>query len=363
MIKLAFLASHHAFSYHNVGGTDSLVRRLSQSLTNTRAVQVDLLTYGHVTENKSESHSPLLRSCYFSNFRGVLDTLAEYDHVMIIYLPPSDRLKFLVFRQRLRGKTKFHMLFLSWPDSSIKRWLMFLDAHLVPFNGQVFGISARLVKHIHQWNKNATLLRPPVPQDYFVPLAAKSNSDKTRVTFLGREDPGKGALETIELFNRLSNHPDIELSFYGMHWPHRPESVRLHERLMAQERFPYTHVNFDNHSESVDKMVRTVLRGTDIFVQPYRKLSSTIDTPLLILEAMASLAAVLTKPYGNIPEVYGPGPGLLGDNNFIDNAASLILSAKTWLPRECQRINQQNKLLKFDTRSVVEVFSNALQLA
>lgn len=306
------------------------------------------------------THFPGFRSMYFRTLSEALEVLIEYDHVVTIYLPPRDLLTYMHFRARYGRETQFHMLYESWPESTIKRELMFLLDRFAHSNGQSFAISPRLVHRVKQWDHQAVLLWPPVPGSYFVPLSQKAFSEKTRVTFLGRIDIGKGVLETIDIFNALADHSDVKLAFYGMYWKSDPKAVQLHHQLSEQKRFFYMPINATTYSDQIENMVHCVLRDTDIFLQPYRKLSSTIDTPLLILEAMASLCAVITKPYGDIPHIYGTSPCLIDGPELCESAIKLILSAKEWLPDERERIERQNKALKFDTASVAERFVKAL---
>jgi glycosyltransferase involved in cell wall biosynthesis len=216
------------------------------------------------------------------------------------------------------------------------------------------------MQRVKHWDRQAVLLWPPVPLCYFVPLSQKPFSDKIHVTFLGRIDIGKGVLEAIDIFNALAECSEVKLAFYGIYWKNDPTAVQLHHQLSDQRRFSYVPIKFTNHSDQIDEMVRSVLYDTDIFIQPYRKLNSTIDTPLLILEAMASLCAVITKPYGDISHIYGKSPCLIDSHRLCEQAIRLILSAKEWLPSERERIERQNKSLLFDTTSVVERFVDAL---
>jgi len=360
-VRIAFFGHCRAFDYHHIGGTDSIIRRLAHQLVSIEDVSVDLITYGHEgSPTTREYHAHRLSSQKFTSLTNAFSVISDYDHVIVVYVLPKDRLFLSRFRRQTKHRIKYHMLWQSWPDLFTKRMLMFSDALLMPFNGISFAVSPRLVQFARHLGIDAKLLLPPVPNGYFVPLSGKITASRIRVTFLGRIDPGKGIIETLELFDTLSKEPEVELAVYGMHWPHDPESVGLHHHLLKQDRFRYEHVHFSKHSPTVDDMVRSVLFETDIFIQPYRKLSSTIDTPLLVLEAMASLAAVLTRPYGNIPQLYGRSRTLLDQHGFLEGATNLVLSAREWLPHERERISQQNEKLGFDTCTVTNSFLEIL---
>lgn len=363
-IRLAFFGSRHAFDYNHIGGTDSLVRRLAHALAGYSDVaHVGLITYGHRSSSK-ELHLPYLDSYRYQSLEQALSALRNYDHVITVYLLPRDRISYTRFRwQQRKCSQRFHMLYQGWPEHFWRRELSFLDARLFRYNGRLFGVSRRLVSRLKRIDSNAQLLWPPVPDHYFVNPADKKTGQPLQVTFLGRIDPGKGVIETINLFSALSRHNDIVLNFYGMHWPHNEESVRLHQELLIQNDFPYHHADFQGYSQSVDELVADVLAQTDILVQPYRRLSSAIDTPLLILEAMASLAAVLTRPLGEIPDVYGDSPFLINSFDDVSHVVQVVLDARGHLLRERARIVRQNEKLKFDVETVASKFMQVLNEA
>jgi glycosyltransferase involved in cell wall biosynthesis len=81
-----------------------------------------------------------------------------------------------------------------------------------------------------------------------------------------------------------------------------------------------------------------------------------MDTPLLLLEGMASLCAVITRPLGDIPGIYGPSPFLLsGDGNMAD-AAQRVKEARNLLDEERQRIRLQNERLGFGLDKILNQF-------
>lgn len=230
---------------------------------------------------------------------------------------------------------------------------------LISNNGMSFAISPRTLNLSKKWGYKSRLLLPPVPEEYYVDITKKEISGKPKLTFIGRLDVKKGVLETIEIFNQLSRDNTVDLNFYGIYWKNDPTATKIHQNLLKQNKFRYFPLDFEKYSPEADRMVRNALKETDIFIQPYRKLSSSIDMPLLILEAMASLCAVITKPYGDIPKVYGQSKCLI-NGNIIYESLKLISSAEEWLHDERERIYRQNKELSFDTPSVTKIFLNSL---
>jgi glycosyltransferase involved in cell wall biosynthesis len=358
-MDIAFFGYHGSFDYQNIGGTNSMIRRLSTEIIGRGNNKVDYILYGG--ENKEIKHQSNFFSRYYENLGDALLQLKNYDHVIIIYFPPLDVLPIKKFLSKKNGSTFFHILYLEWPESIIKRKLKFELGKLLPINGISFTISYRLFNYVKQWDKRVILFFPPVSQDFFIPLTEKELPGKIRVTFIGRIDHGKGVPDVIKLFKKLAQRDDIELSFYGIHWEHDTSVVALHNYLITQKLFKFVSVPFKKWTPDTDLMVQSALKQTDIFLQPYQKLSSTIDTPLLLLEAMASLCPVVTKPYGNIPDLYPSTRCIIDDKHFWNNIEPLINSAHEWMSDEWKLINKQNKTLSFDTKSICDTFIRALQ--
>lgn len=359
-MKIAFLGLKQAFDYFQIGGTESFARRLSNELKQN-GIEVDYVLYGDKEDRElSSAHGITLR--YFKSFGGALDAIdRKYDHIVTIYLLPKDRLKYAFFRRTAGKSSLFHFIYFSWPDSLIKRKLYFSEARLFPYNGKLFCISKRQYEYVSKWAKNAEYLLPPVPESYFLRPEEKPINERIRITFLGRVDQGKGINEVIEIFNALKEGNRFECSIYGIHIPEHKESLKIHNWLKSQNAIKYIEVDRQKYSPAVEEFVKNILRETDIFIQPYQRLSSTIDMPLLLLEAMASLCAVVTKPFGNIPDIYGKSKFLVSPDRFVQDAIELLRNvAINDLIEERKRIYEQNLSLNFKSGNVAKRFVDAL---
>ncbi|MDI6701324.1 MAG: glycosyltransferase [bacterium] len=355
-MKIAFLGLRQAFDYFQIGGTESFVRRIATQMVK-EGNEIDYILYGD-KENKEIEVIPGLILRYFITFEDALETLSEkYEHIIIIYLLPKNRLKYATFRKQKKNKTKFHFVYFSWPDSLIKRKLYFSEARLFPYNGKLFCISKRQYEYVSKWADNAIYLLPPVPGNYFLTPEEKQKNEKIKVTFLGRIDPGKGIRKVIDIFKTLKGGDKYECCIYGIHIPEDKQSLEIRNWLRKQKDIKYIEVDRQRYSPSVDDYVRCVLKETDIFIQPYQRLSSTIDTPLLLLEAMASLCAVLTKPYGNIPDIYGKSKFLISPERFVQDTIKLLKGISyDELLTERNRIYEQNLRLNFNSENIAEIF-------
>lgn len=364
MKSLSFFGHKTAFDYHNIGGTDSIVRRLSNVLARQGKADVSLVTYGHSSSSPPERHERALVSIRRRTLDEALTSLATRDHVISVYLPPLDRLRFSFLRKATAPGTTYHSLFCSWPASRFKRSLMLAEARLQPFNGHCFGVSPRLAAKLQALTPRSALLYPPVDERYFRPPEALpgASSPPLRVSYVGRLDEGKGIAAVLELFSKLSSREDVELLLCGIRWPGDRKAKALHDRLARQREFRYISHDFSSHSDTIDSKVARLLRQTDILVLPYKHTHSTIDAPLLILEAIAAVTPVLTRRLGAISTIYGEGAFYLPRRRTVEAAMARILDAAAWLPAERARLLEQRSHLSFDSASVAALLAAKLSL-
>ncbi|OGR43272.1 MAG: hypothetical protein A2X35_08020 [Elusimicrobia bacterium GWA2_61_42] len=187
--------------------------------------------------------------------------------------------------------------------------------------------------------------------------------ERIRLTFLGRIDAGKGIDEAIRIFEALRDSPKYECCIYGIRCERESQSRVIHEQLAKQRMIKYVAVDRNRYSLETEQFVRDVLADTDVFIQPYQRLSSTIDTPLLLLESMASLCAVLTKPYGNIPDIYGESDFLLSPVNFVQSAVGLLQNTLVEnIQREHLRVFAQIQKYSFNSSVVAKQYLAAINL-
>jgi glycosyltransferase involved in cell wall biosynthesis len=242
----------------------------------------------------------------------------------------------------------------------LKRKGAFLEARLYPFNGRLLCVSPRQYCYVSRWSDRGVLLLPPVWENYFLEPEAKQSHAKLRVTYIGRTEPGKGIEDVIYLYNQLKDQPDIEVEIHGFHHQTSKEGIKFHEWLSHQNSLHYFFTPFEGYSSGVDIKLARILHNTDILVLPYQKLSSTIDTPVLLLEGMASLCAIMTKPLGDMPNLYGPSPFILEGPDEMINMVRRTVSSPAFLTMERQRIFQRNAELDFATERVTARLLQAL---
>ena len=140
------------------------------------------------------------------------------------------------------------------------------------------------------------------------------------------------------------------------------KALEIRNWLKTQKEIKYVEVDRQSYSKLAEKKVMDILKRTHVFIQPYQTLDSTLDTPLLLLEAMASLCAVITTPVGNIPEIYGPSEFIVARKGFLSAVLDLFKDLSLGaLRRERERIYERNTVLKnIRSNEVIGRFLNAL---
>lgn len=358
-MKIAFFGIYGSFDYFKIGGAESFSRRLATALVR-EGHGADMVIYG-APAREHQVVGAGIGLYYFREIKAALEFLTqEYGQIITLYLPPRDRLPYLYFRRLNQSRLTFHQVYFSWPDSLIKRKGAFFEARVCPFNGRLFCVSPRQYRYVSRWSDRGVLLLPPVWESYFLEPEAKQNHDKLRIIYIGRTEPGKGIEDVIYLYNHLKDQSQIELEIHGFHHQHSHAGVRFHEWLSRQDGLHYFYSPFESYSAEVDDNLRRILQASDILVLPYRKLSSTIDTPVLLLEGMATLCAIVTKPFGDIPDLYGPSPFLIKGPEEMVNLVKRMSGSPGLLEMERRRIFQRNAELDFATERVTARFLRAL---
>ena len=358
-MKIAFFGLRNSFDADHIGGMDSIVRRTALRLAE-QGDEVALVLYG-CAESTSRRLSEGIEIQKLQTLADALRVLEEqYDHVVTIYLKPRDRLAYARFRKSHEESVRFHHLYSGWNESRLKRELLFAEARLFPFNGCVFCVSPRIYLYVSKWARRAELLLPPVSNSYFCNSEDKPDDGILRITYAGRLDPEKGTSEAVEVFRRLAGRANIAARVCGFVWSHNPEAIGLHKSLLADPDIVYEPVMYQAWTPEVDENLIQLLRQTDILLLPYRKLSSTVDTPLLLLEGMANLCAVITPSLGDLHETYGHSDFNLRGAWNMGAALELIEHARPNLAAERERLVRRNASLGFDTISVTQRFRRLL---
>jgi glycosyltransferase involved in cell wall biosynthesis len=360
-MKIAFFGLKEFSDYFKIGGFESFIRRLATGLSNSDNM-VEYVLYDSPADSSIEV-LPNLTISYFQDFAKAFQRLRTggYDHIFRVWLSRADRLKYLFLQRSFKQNIRWHHLFLAWPESFPKRLMTILEGFFSAPNGLLVCVSNRQYQAISRFHPIARQIFPPVPEAYFLSPQNKKLENKIRVTFLGNLTKDKFIEEIIDLFHRLQKSQKFHFSIFGTYDRLNRHSASMHETLQSQDEIEYVNVDMNNYSTEVDLLVENVLKNTDVFVQPYRTLNNTLEMPLLLLEAMASLCPVITTDIGSVSEVYGNSQFIIPLQEFPARAEALLneLSLEQ-LMAERERINKRNLELKFNMTNVIDEFQYLL---
>lgn len=353
-MKIAFIGWEGAYSYKEIGGMNAYVLRLAENLLSSKA-KVSLF-YLSKTSGESEIYRGIEIE-YFNTFdENLKHRLTEFDHTITIYFHRKDRSKWKDIRLQLKH-VKHHLVISAWPDSFFKRNLRMIEINMMKYSGYHLCMSPRISKLSSFFGNKSEVVYPPVPISFYKDKS-RENYHKLRIAFMGRLDPGKGALEAMNFFRCIrSQVHDFEVSIYGYAWESE-ESIRVKSEICDSD----IHLVESKLCESpmeAESQVRGIFANIDILYLPYRSLQSTIDSPLVMLEGMASGCLVLTKDIGDLKEIYGSNVTVVDD--ILDY--SLLLKKLKWvkdnLQSERERLFKQSK--NFSTENSSEVLLSLLQ--
>jgi len=358
-MKIAFLGQKNFCDFFKIGGFESFVRRLAIGLAKSGS-EIDYILYDSPPGNCLEP-LPGLRLHYFNYYEEAITKLLSgaYDHVFRVWLSRRERLKYLLLRSSSPSRTRWHHLFLIWPDSIVKRSVAVFEAVLNSRNGLRICVSPRQYAVVGKYFQKSCHFLPPVPEAYFACLNEKKVNGKINVTFLGNLTKDKFIEEIIFLFNKFHDsdkyHDKYHFAIYGTHDHLNKHSVTVHEWLNNQQNITYVNINMETWSIEVDHLVKKVLQDTDVFVQPYRTLNNTLDMPLLLLEAMAALCPVITTPVGSVQQIYGDSQFLIPVHQFLTRAENLLKNLEyEEIMAERKRIDKRNKELGFNMANIID---------
>ena len=355
-----FVAYKNTFKWDQIGGTDSYMRRLSLGLINAET-KVNWLFYG----KKDIEFSPVeeLKIYHFSSFKNLFTKIEKLNEpIVICYLQPIDRLK-LIFYSFNKNLNLYYLSFF-FPDTTLKKILRYLEIKFTNYKS-IFCVSKRISLFTKKIKSNVVFLPPIIPSQYFSIGKEKiakriSSNEKINVSFIGRLDPRKGIYEVINLINQNKNK-NINWLISGIYISNDIKKTKILKTLRKLPKVNFVEENRNIYNHETEKRLLMFFKECNIFLQPYKNLSSTVDLPLLILEAQASGCIVLTT-LPNVLNQYiiSPSKSFSSEvyirnsqeflNFFVQNPKKLKISLRDLLSLE-DMYSEDNIIEKF-TKSI-----------
>lgn len=352
-MNITFFGLKSTFDYYRTGGMDSFYRRVANILIQD-GHHVRFLLYQN-DAFKAVVIQPNFEQIYCETFNDALDFLNKVDGPIIVNaIHRNDRLQFIKYRKNHPDR-RFHLVYSVYSEDLIRRNLYLLESFIFPYNGIGICFSLRLAKALKLRRNKSTVFLPPVPDYYFLKPDMKRDSDAVNITYLGRIDPGKGILDFIEIARHFRKDASFQFKIYGYLWPYSSACTEAYKLLKKQEFIHYEISELDAWTPQAEKRIADILINTHILILPYKRLSSTTDTPVLLLEGMASACCILTRPLGNIPEIYGhTSPFLINSKNFIEESVRLINRSHAIIASERRRVTERIKNLLVDENGTAQ---------
>jgi glycosyltransferase involved in cell wall biosynthesis len=362
-MKFIFFALADTFGYRQIGGTDSYMRRLTSALVEADQA-VEWVFYE--SADTSEADEADIKISNFSTFQLAKDYLLECDDIVLVacYLRPKHKIKLRQLSQA--GNITLWQLNFFYPDTLPKKIFKVFEAAYVRAE-QILCASERLADFYKSCGLKSVFLPPIIPDTYFkvgyskIDEQSRLRALKKEGLFLGRLDPRKGILKAIDLMSAEEIQDKVNWTVSGILIETDEGNVAARETLKSMENIHLHLEDRSSYSEDVEKGVLTFFGNADIFVQPYESLSSTVDLPLLILEAQAAGCIVLTT----LPEQLGRyliPPSVALEKSFVEPAKEKILKLSS--SNEQGYINTTTlKQLEstYSTRSVMKIFLSGVR--
>jgi glycosyltransferase involved in cell wall biosynthesis len=325
-MKISFLGHVSAFDYFQIGGSETLVRRLASALSELPEIDtVSYVLFGH-THNETHrivSNKFILRYC--TDFHLALSHLANQDVIVTIYLPKSYSMTYYRYRLQKKFRSSNRPMFLLMVQGSPQRLrnMAMLLAALSPFSlySKILTISEKVRRMAAVFAKPALLFLPPISDMYF-DQESKRNGKASLPTagFLGRNDIEKGIDLVQELFEQLTEK-SISKTLIS--------SYTIRDQTDTQVNVPNdVEVLHRGYDETTERDVCNILGELDYLVLPYRSVHRTINPPLLVLEGMARGCIVITTLTGELSRIHRAIPFVLSEKNFVKKAVSIIENRK-----------------------------------
>ena len=176
---------------------------------------------------------------------------------------------------------------------------------------------------------------------------------------MGRLDYGKGADIAFKYFLN-SNLDNDEFEFYFYSYPSATDdfSMKLYKELKSTEKINFVEPNSNLSPTEINNSLKNIIDNTDLFFLPYRKISSTIDYPLVPMEIISRNKDIITSNIHPLNDLIANKKSLVKpidilNVEFIDDLIKLFLT-KNKIYSKSQNMNE------FMTSKIVDKLINTI---
>ena len=293
MSSVTFIADLNCFSLHNIGGTDSYMRRLTEVLLENN-ININLVYCN--SKFKRNYKYKNINIYELPNIKLVTKFIKNLDNIFICYLNLSDRIKFVFYKNFFCIKKKIFLILFFFPDNFLKKICRSIEFRITRYSG-IVCVSKRINDFAKKFHCKSYFLPPIIPDSYIKKglFKVQKNLNGRRLNkalFLGRIDKRKGILEVLEIAKFTKDFINWTISGIKID-SDRPQKILKELREIDYIKFKMN--NRKNYKPKIEDEVIQYFYKNDFFLQPYKNLKSTVDLPLLILEAQACGSIVITS--------------------------------------------------------------------
>mgnify|MGYP001191243073 CR=1 FL=1 len=359
-MNIKFLSLSHTFDINQIGGTDSYMRRLSDALID-RGHKVEWIFYESNEDTKIQINNLEIKK--YKYFRDALEDFCKDGNSVCIvcYLKPFDR--FRLFKLRLKVDLNLYSLSWFYPDSLPKKFLRILETSFIKYKG-IICVSKRLNAFHNKIGCKSYFLPPIIPDEFFeigyekLKRKEKHPSSRINALFLGRLDPRKGIFDVISLLDNKKMMNILNWTISGILIEKDKGNVEALNRIKSFSNINFFKEERGQYTKDVDERVKSFFLDADIFFQPYRSLSSTVDLPLLLLESQAAGCIVLTS-LPDILNTYLYGSSKAIENDFTEGCINFFLDSNIVSQHLSQKKEDIDAIKNiYSERSVLQLFNN-----
>ena len=258
----------------HLGGSHSIIRRFSQ-YASEKKIDLQLVTFGDLDNNSVKFEGITWHQT--TNVYYAIRELVQLDckNLIYLYIPLYLRLLFLIFFRILKSKSKVSKFALEYKLSKGARLVTFLESLLC--SGFVYAISDR-VAEMYPVDK-VRRFYPPLPASFGPTNKIIGKPLSLTIGYFGRFCDGKGYPDLPNIFEFIHKYEtDVEffVSGYGELKNKYDPSLNLTEERVKKDKW----------SVSFDYELATKYQKNDVLILPYRSLDTTIDCPLVVVEAL-----------------------------------------------------------------------------
>ena len=292
MSSVTFIADLNCFSLQNIGGTDSYMRRLTEVLLEND-FNINFVYCN--TKFKRNYRYKNINIYELPNIKSVTKFIKNMDNIFICYLNLSDRMKFFFYKKFFCYKKKIFLILFFFPDSCLKKIFRVIEFVSIRYTA-IVCVSKRINQFAQKYYGKSYFLPPIIPDSYIKKglskLKESSNKKLNNALFLGRIDKRKGILEVLKIAKFTKDFINWTISGIKID-SDKPQSIL--KELKEIDYIKFIMNNREEYKSTIEDDVIEYFYKNDFFLQPYKNLKSTVDLPLLILEAQACGCIVITS--------------------------------------------------------------------